>query len=264
MPTLGFIGTGNMGGALATAAAKAPENRLLLANRHPEKAQALCAKIGGTVTDNQSVLQAADYVFLGVKPGMAPQLLAECASLLAGRQQKPVLVSMMAGVELSQLRESTGGLCPIIRILPNIPVSVGAGVTFYVCSKDVNAQMLDGFLHAMRFSGEFVSLEEGLFDAGSAVAGCGGAYAALFMEGLADGGLACGLPRKQAYLLAEQMVLGAAKWLLETGSLPAELKDATCSPGGTTIRGIRALEQGGFRSAAMEAVIAAYGGLDEL
>ncbi len=208
------------------------------------------------------MLHRADYIFLGVKPKMVPALLRERVPELKARFVPPVLVSMAAGVSLKELYTLSEGLCPIIRILPNIPVSVGAGVTFYTAGETVSREQLDGFLQIMRFSGSLVALEEELFDAGSAVAGCGGAYVALFIEGLADGGLACGLPRKQAYTLAEQMVLGSAKWLLENDQIPAALKDATCSPGGTTIRGVRALEQGGLRSAAMEAVIAAYGGLD--
>ncbi len=262
MSLLGFIGTGSMGGALARAAAKGTHHSLLLANRHPEKAQALAVEIGGTVAANEEVLRRADYVFLGVKPKMVPALLRESTPVLAARETPPVLVSMASGVSVAELQTLTEGLCPIIRILPNIPVSVGAGVVFYTTGEAVTEEQLDGFLDILRFSGTLVPLEEDLFDAGSAVAGCGGAFVSLFLEGLADGGLACGLPRKQAYVLAEQMVLGAAKWLLENDQLPTALKDATCSPGGTTIRGVRALEQGGLRSAAMEAVIAAYGGLD--
>lgn len=262
MLTLGFIGTGSMGGSLARAAALDPENKLLLANRHPEKAQKLAEQIGGIVTGNEDALLKGDYVFIGVKPKMVPALLTGLLPVFDRRSTPPVLVSMAAGVSLAQLRELTRGRCPIIRILPNIAVSVGEGVIFYTGSEDLSQEQMDGFLHLLRFSGELVPLEEELFDAGSAVAGCGGAFLSLFVEGLADGGLACGLQRWQAYRLAEQMVLGAAKWLLVNDEIPATLKDATCSPGGTSIRGVIAAEKGGLRSAAMEAVIAAYGGLD--
>ena len=264
MPLIGFIGTGSMGGALASAAAKAPENELLLANRHPEKAQRLAEKIGGRVCTNEELMAQADYVFIGVKPRMVEGLLQSLLPALERREVPPVLVSMAAGVELEALREMTRGLCPLIRILPNIPVAVGEGVTLYAAEKRVSGEQLEGFLQILRASGTLLAMDESLFDAASAVSGCGGAFASLFIEGLADGGLACGLPRKQAYQLAEQMLLGAAKWLLETGNLPAALKDATCSPGGTSIRGVIAAEQIGLRSAAIEAVIAAYGGLDEL
>ena len=101
-------------------------------------------------------------------------------------------------------------------------------------------------------------LEEKLMDAGSAVAGCGGAFACLFMEGLADGAVTCGLPRDKANTFAAQMLLGAARLALESGKPFGQMKDEICSPGGTTIAGVRALEEGGLRAAAMNAVIAAY------
>ena len=264
MTVVGFIGTGSMGGALACAVAESGLAELLLCNRSPEKAQRLAEQLGAQVVSAEEAAERADYLFLGVKPKQAPAVLTGLIPRFKARAVPPVLVSMCAGVELQTLRELTEGCCPVIRILPNIPVSVGAGVTFYTVSEDLSEAQLSGFQALMGRSGELVPMEEALFDAGSAVAGCGGAFIAPFLEGLADGGLACGLPRAQAYRLAELMVFGAAKWLLDKQKLPAELKDATCSPGGTSIRGVRALEQAGLRSAAMEAVIAAYGGLDEL
>ena len=114
------------------------------------------------------------------------------------------------------------------------------------------------FREAMAGAGLLDDVEERLMDAGSAVAGCGPAFAALMLEALADGGVACGLPRAKAQMYAAQMMLGTAALALETGRHPGALKDAVCSPGGTTIQGVRALEKGGFRSAAFEAVIAAY------
>ena len=110
----------------------------------------------------------------------------------------------------------------------------------------------------MAASGRLEALPEHLIDAGSAVAGCGGAFACLFMEGLADGAVTCGLPRDKANTFAAQMLLGAARLALESGKPFGQMKDEICSPGGTTIAGVRALEEGGLRAAAMNAVIAAY------
>lgn len=259
---IGLIGTGNMGSALAGAIAKDPEVSFLLANRRPEKAEALQAQIGGRVCTNEEAAREADILLLGVKPEKVAPVLEGLLPVLKTREERPLLVSMAGSVSLAELQEASERLLPAVRILPNIPVAVGEGVTFYVCGDDVTEEQKNRFLHMMRFSGRLIELEERLFDAGSAVAGCGGAFAAPFLEGLADGAVACGLPRTLAYELAEQMVLGTAKYLLETGQIPAQLKDAVCSPGGTSIRGVRAAEANGLRSAAMEAVIAAAGGLD--
>ena len=125
-------------------------------------------------------------------------------------------------------------------------------------SPEVTEEQLSSFLTLMSASGRLEPLEEHLIDAGSAVAGCGGAFVSLFLEALADGAVTCGLPRDKARRYAAQMVLGTAQLALQSDQHTATMKDAVCSPGGTTIAGVRALERGGFRSAAMEAVIAAY------
>ena len=249
---VGFIGTGNMGGALAHAAAQSPAPaELLLSNRTPEKAQALAQQLGATVSDNETIARTCDYIFLGVKPQMM-------ADLLARRQEGFVLVSMAAGLTLQRLREMAGLSCPILRIMPNTACAVGAGLTLYVPSPEVTEEQLSDFLTLMSASGRLEPLEEHLIDAGSAVAGCGGAFVSLFLEALADGAVTCGLPRDKARRYAAQMVLGTAQLALQSDQHTAAMKDAVCSPGGTTIAGVRALERGGFRSAAMEAVIAAY------
>ena len=257
--TIGFIGTGNMGGALAISAAKVLSGgQIYLANRTPEKAAALAERIGAVAVDNDSIAVECDYIFLGVKPQMMQGLLDSLRLLLAARKTPCVLISMAAGLSIEAIREMAGLQLPVIRIMPNVACAVGEGLTLYACSADVTAQQKQEFLHMLSASGALEELDEHLMDAGSAVAGCGGAFACLFLEALADGAVSCGLPRDKAMRYAQQMLLGTAALARETGTHPGAIKDSICSPGGTTIAGVRALEQGGFRAAAMNAVIAAY------
>ncbi len=257
MPVIGFVGTGNMGGALARAAAKEKENRLLLANRTPSKAQALADEIGGAVCTNAEALEKAEFVFIGVKPQMLRGLAESAAPILNARGDHFVIVSMAAGSSVEYIKELFGNH-PVIRIMPNTPASIGQGMILYACCGKVSAEDEAAFLHAMAGAGRFMKIEEKLIDAGSAVSGCGPAFADMFIEALADGGVACGLPRKQAMEMAAQMLLGSAALVLQSGRHPGELKDAVCSPGGSTIQGVRKLEENGFRSAVFEAVVAAY------
>lgn len=258
MATFGFIGTGNMGGALARAARRQlAGGELLLANRTREKAEALARELGCAVADGGQVAAQARYIFLGVKPQMMEGLLAELAPVLAARQDRFVLVTMAAGLTMDRICQMAGGSYPVIRIMPNTPCAVGAGVVLYDANPQVTAEELELFTEAMSDAGVLDRLDEHLIDAGSAVAGCGPAYVSLFIEALADGGVAAGLPRSKAVLYAIQMVEGSARLLLESAQHPGQMKDAVCSPGGSTIAGVWALERGGFRAAVMDAVISA-------
>ena len=141
--------------------------------------------------------------------------------------------------------------------MPNTPVAVREGVVLYETSANVTADMMDGFLNMMSQAGKLFHLEESLMDVGAAVSGCGPAYAYLILDAMADGGVACGLPRPDAVRFAAQTLLGAAQMVLETGKHPDQLKNDVCSPGGSTIQGVRTLEQRAVRAAVMDAVIAA-------
>ncbi len=257
---LGFIGTGNMGGALARAAAASElKPELLLVNRTAAKAEALAASLdcGARVCGAAEAASESDYLFLGVKPQMMKGMLSEIAPVLAERKTAPVLVSMAAGLTMETIKEMAGGDYPVIRIMPNTPAAIGEGMV--LCdSQNTSEEQMDTFLEVMKNAGRFCRLNESLIDAGSAVSGCGPAYVCLFAEALADGGVACGLPRKDALELACQTLIGTAKLILESGEHPGKLKDNVCSPGGTTIQGVRKLENGAFRGTVMEAVIAAY------
>lgn len=256
---VGFIGAGNMGGALAKAAAKAvaPQD-IFISDKFVDKAEVLAATLGCRAVAAEQVVEICDYIFLGVKPQMMAELFCQIGTTLQSRKEPFILVSMAAGVAMADIRRMAGAEYPIIRIMPNTPVSVGQGMILYDHTDNVSAEAVAVFGETMRFAGRLDPLPEKLIDAGSAVSGCGPAFACLFLEALADGGVACGLPRDKAMEYAAQMLLGTAKLALESGQHPGQLKDAVCSPGGSTIAGVRALEQGGFRAAAMNAVEAAF------
>lgn len=263
--TFGFIGTGNMGGALAKAAAAVlPGEEILLSNRTAAKAEALAAQLGCGAASVEETAKSSRYLFLGVKPQMMAGLFQKIIPVLQGREDRFILVSMAAGLTMADIQRMAGADYPVIRIMPNTPVAVGGGVILYDATENVAAEELAEFCRGLAAGGKLDRLPEKLIDAGSAVAGCGPAFAAMFIEALADGAVACGLPRKQAMEYAAQMLMGTAKLMLETGEHPGVMKDAVCSPGGSTIAGVRALEQGGFRAAAMNAVEAAYKRTKEL
>lgn len=250
----GFIGCGNMGGAVARALSRSSKD--ILVSDRSGKAKALAEELGISYGDNQTIAQSCQRLFLAVKPHMVAGVLAPLAPVLA--QRKPVLITMAAGLTMAQIQEFVGAELPIIRIMPNTPTAVGKGVIPYCANGLVPEDVLSDWLKDMAPCGLLDPLEERLIDAASALSGSGPAYAYVLLEALADGAVACGLPRAKAMAYAAMMLSGSAEMFLSSGQHPGALKDAVCSPGGSTIEGIRVLEQRGFRSAAMGCVIAAY------
>lgn len=258
--TIGFIGCGNMGTALAVCAKKSLANseaKLLFANRHIEKAEALAARLDGVAMTNEALAARCDLLFLGVKPQFLKEMLDGIAPALAKRTDRFVLCSMVTGVTTERLQTLAGGEYPIIRIMPNTASAVGAGV-IQICTSGTTETELAEFKTLLAPAGLLDELPERLIDAASAVSGCGPAFLCLALEGMADGGVALGLPRDKALRYAAQTLLGTGKLAIETGLHPGILKDQVTSPGGTTIQGVRALENNCVRAAFMEAVIAAY------
>ena len=246
-----FIGCGNMGGALAKALSKKTTD-ILLSDR-PERATQLAAELGCSHGSNLEAV-ACQRVFLGVKPQMMADVLKPLQPDLA--KHKPLLISMAAGLAIEKIEQLAGTRLPIIRIMPNTPVSVGKGVILYCCNDLVDEATLADFLSDMQYAGVLDPLEEKLIDAACAVSGCGPAFVYMFIEAMADGAVASGLPRDKALKYAAATLAGAAEMALVTQQPPQILKDAVCSPGGSTIAGVRALENHGFRGAAMDCVIA--------
>ena len=258
MAKFSFIGTGNMGGALARAVVRRlPPEEILLSNRTAAKAKALAEELGCAAGSVRQAAAEGRFVVLGVKPQMMAGLLGEIAPVLRERQDRFVLVTMAAGLTMNQIADMSGGAYPVIRIMPNTPCAVGEGMILYDAKHGVTAEEMAEFTDGMAGAGVLDRVEEKLLDAGCAVAGCGPAFVSLFMEALADGGVACGLPRQKALLYAAQVIKGTAALQMATGEHPGELKDAVCSPGGTAIAGVRAMEEHGFRAGVMGAVVAA-------
>ena len=256
--TIGFIGCGNMGGAMARAVrVSGPEVELFFANRSPDKAQTLARELVGHVQTNEWVAQNCSLIFLGVKPQLMGAVLADLAPAFAARKDRFVLLTMAAGLTTETIREMAGGDCPVARIMPNTPSAIGAGVV-QLCTLGVTQEETRALKGLLTGAGLVDELDEGLIDAACAVSGCGPAFAYLFLEGLVQGGMDCGLSEEKALLYAAKMLEGAARLALESHKDPAALRQAVCSPGGATIQGVHALERGGFRDVTVEAVKAAY------
>lgn len=253
----GFIGTGVMGGAIARALRKQVDGReILLADVLPEKAKALALELDCQTGSNEEAA-ACDFIVLGVKPQMLLEVLLPLRGILQKRSTPFVIVSMVAAIDIASILKMIDREAPVIRIMPNTPVAIGQGMILYTLY-NVSDTIRDTFLNDMKASGVMDEIPEKLIDAASCVSGCGPAWVFQMIEALSDGGVACGLPRKKALLYAAQMVKGSADLLLQSGKHPGELKDAVCSPGGTTIQGVRVLEEKGFRGAITDAVIAAH------
>lgn len=254
MHSFGIIGTGRMGGALAKALCrKVNPQHVILANRTPQKAEALAGVFGAVAADNEAAANC-DYVILAVKPQIMPSLFESLRPILAARTDRFVLVSVAAGMELATIQALAGAKYPVLRVMPNTPVSIGAGMSLYCASPELTRQELETFLDAASEAGRFDEISEQLMNVGSALTGCGPAYVSIFLEAMADGAVACGLPRRQALEYAAQAIAGTAQLYLDTRAHPGEMKDEVCSPGGSTIAGVRALEQSAFRAAVMQAV----------
>ena len=250
----GFIGCGNMGGAIAKALRKQTSS-IMIADPAPA-AKILAEGLDAVYADNETVVSQCDRIFLAVKPHLMKGMLEPLQPILA--EKKPLLITMAAGLVVEKIRAYAGCDLPIIRIMPNTPVSVGKGMIVYCRNELVTDEILHSWLSDMRDCGRLDLLEERLIDAASALSGAGPAFMYVFLEALADGAVACGIPRAKAYEYAAATMAGAAELVLTTGQHPGALKDAVCSPGGSTIVGIRVLEENAFRGTVMNCVIEGF------
>ena len=253
----GFVGAGNMGGALADAVCKkiGGEN-VVISCKTIEKAISVAEKYFCNYGTSDEVVINSKFVFLGIKP----QGLDDVAKQLKEHFDKNkdcIIVSMLAGVKTSRL-EDLFGEKKVIRIMPNTPVAVGNGMLLVCGNSYVTEDDMAEFSDMMSMCGKLDRIDEELIDGGTAVSGCGPAFVYMFIDALADGGVKCGLTREQAVKYAAQTLIGSANMVIETGTHPDDLKVAVCSPGGSTIEGVKSLENDDFKDAVIRAVEASY------
>ena len=261
---LGVIGGGVMGEALLSRLVAQKlycPNEIVVSDPQAPRRNFLVQKYGVNVTsDNRVAATASDVLLLAIKPQVFDAVVIDMveadSEAITALEPLPVVVSILAGVSLSKL-ETAFVDQPVIRAMPNTPATVGAGITAIASGKTVTPKHMQRATAIFQVVGEVVEVPEYLMDAVTGLSGSGPAYVAIMIEALADGGVAAGLPRAIASKLALSTVLGTARLLQETELHPAELKDRVTSPGGTTIAGITQLERAGFRSALIEAVLAA-------
>lgn len=249
----GFIGCGNMASAIAKALA-GPTQDILLSDRSG-KGAAIADSLGCRYGTAEQAANC-DFVFLGVKPQGMAAALQELKPVF--QEKKPVLISMAAGMTVSTIEALAGGNLPVIRIMPNTPVAVGKGVIQYCHNALVSEDALQVFLQDLSPAGLLDPIDENLMDAATSVSGCGPAFAYLFLDALAQSGEDCGLPREKAIQYAAQTLIGAAEMVKATGLSPRELADKVCSPGGSTIEGVKVLESQGLASTVKDCVSASF------
>lgn len=263
---IGLIGAGNMGAAMIAGylrgegkasgedrAAKCAD--IFAADREQEKREVLHRQFGVSVCeDNKEVARQSDILILAVKPHVYETVLREIKDSL---KPAAIVVSIAAGISIAKMQRELGGERKIIRTMPNTPCLVGEGMIALTPNVHIGEQDLADVTGILGCCAKTEIVPEALMDAVGALSGSSPAYTYMLIEAMSDGAVAEGMPREQAYRFAAQAVLGAAKMVLATGQHPGELKDAVCSPGGSTIEAVHELERGGFRSAVMQAVRAA-------
>lgn len=254
----GFIGAGNMGGALASAVCKKYKNDVVLCDAVAEKSQELATKLGCASAEILDVVKNSKYIFLGVKPQVMQSVIDEIKPVLTERSDRFILVTMAAGIKISSFNDMLGCKYPIIRIMPNTPVSVGKGMILYSLCKAITTDEETEFCDALEKAGMLDKLDEELIDAGCAISGCGPAFVYLFAKHFAKAGMNCGLDSVKALKYAAQTLSGAAELLLNSGHTADELIDMVCSPGGSTIEGVKSFNASNFEDDINAAVNASF------
>ena len=252
---VGFVGAGNMGEALIKGLLNGhlcrPE-QITCSDIRPERLEAIKKAYGvKTTSSNSDVVKHSDIVVLAVKPQILKQVVVDIGKYF---EPSKLVISIAAGVAMESITSCAKQELKLIRVMPNICVSVGEGVSAIAAGKHATKEDLMVAKAIFDSAGKSLFVEENLLDAVTGLSGSGPAYIFLIIDALADAGVKVGLARNDALLLASQTVLGSAKMLIETGEHPGRLKDMVTSPGGTSIAGIHALEEGGVRTTLIKAV----------
>ena len=258
MKKIGFIGMGNMGYAILKGLLQVfDKTELILTDANQERAEAVSQETGVEAAgDNQSCASQAEFVVLAVKPQFYHMVLDDVKDIIKKEQ---IIISIAPSVTIADLKAALGQDKRIVRAMPNTPALVGIGVTGVCYDKKEFTQEEEAVIRTFFESfGTMELVEERLINAVVCASGSSPAYVYMFIEALADSAVKYGLPRDTAYRMAAQAVMGSAKMVLETGEHPGTLKDRVCSPGGTTIAAVSALEEHGFRSAVIKAADACY------
>lgn len=258
MATIGFIGMGNMGSAILKGALKVfGPGELTFTAKTEETKQRVYTETGVPyMLSNAECANACKYLILAVKPQYYDAVLKQIHYVVTPEH---VIVSLAPGISIEKLRENLGADRRIVRAMPNTPAAIGEGMTGLAYDEaEFVKEEIEVLEKLFGSIGKFEKVEERLINAVMCASGSSPAFVYMFIEALADGAVQFGLPRAKAYQFAAQAVAGAAKMVLESGEHPGVLKDQVCSPGGTTIEGVAALEEAGLRSAVMKACAACF------
>ena len=255
----GFIGCGNMGFALANALSRKTKNILICDPICGADRAKILGCNAGTV---EEIANTCQRIFIAVKPNMVREALLPVQAIL--EEKKPLLISMAAGLTIETVEKYAGTSLPVIRIMPNTPVSVGKGMIGYTPNPLTSKETVSDFLEDMMEAGLWEEVQEDLMDTVAALSGSGPAYAYYFTEALCRGAESCGMDSAQALRYAIATLEGAAEMMKKADSTPQQLRIAVCSPGGSTLAGLKALDDAGFSQAVADCVKAAYNRNKEL
>jgi len=255
---LGIIGVGNMGYAILKGAIQTfAKNNIYYTDVNEKRLKEIEEETGIHYSDRKKCIQESDIILLAIKPQYYDDFLESIKNIESLKNK--IIISIAPGITIEKIKNIVGKNIKIVRVMPNTPALVGEGMSVISFSEDDFSKEEKEFVNQLFSSfGKCIELDENKIDMVVPVSGSSPAYVYMFIEAMADAGVLFGLPREMSYELAAQSVLGAAKMVLETKEHPGVLKDAVCSPGGTTIEAVKKLESLGFRGSIIQAMEDCY------